>query len=249
MNNAVYSTTEQLRRIADIIECCCRLPVSNDAIPGAFLETVFAHVRNADVLATYDYIDVVDKTHNIGWSIKSTKASTPLTWKRAKLPNKQAKFEASHASEEGAQLLGDALIAFCNDHAKQSMAKYGLSEIGYCRLILHDNRQVTYFERRLCTSESPNIFDASEFEWSWSAEKTVEVNSKSKEQLSALHGRHKPSGNRWWAWHGLGENQLHFTGERGAWWPSGTQHKLEFTLPEASSKLSFERLLEVLSTA
>ncbi len=249
MSDAVYSSAEQLKQIAQIIECCCRLPVSNDAIPGAFLETVFAHVRKADVLATYDYIDVVDKAHSIGWSIKSTKAGTPLTWKRAKLRNKAALIEASRSSKEGAQQLGNALIAFCNDHAHQSMAKYGLSEIGYCRLIVHDNRQVTYFERQLCTVASPDIFDSSEFEWSWSVEKAVKVNAKSKEQLSALHGRHKPSGDRWWAWHGLGENQLHFTGERGAWWPKGNQHKLEFALPDAGSKISFERLLEVLKTA
>jgi hypothetical protein len=247
MKDAVYSSAEQLRRIAEIIECCCRLPVSNEAIPGAFLETVFAHVRTAHVLATYDYIDVLDQSRNIGWSIKSTKAGTPLTWKRAKLPNKSAMIAASHASDEGLQQLGNALISFCNDHAKQSMTKYGLSEIGYCRLIVHDNRQVTYFERQLCTAASPDIFDPTEFEWSWSAEKSTKA--KTKEQLSALHGRHKPSGDRWWAWHGLGENQLHFTGERRAWWPSGSQHKLEFSLPEASSKLSFDRLLEVLSTA
>ena len=245
MREAVYSTTEQLQRIAAIIKCCCRLPVSKDSVPGGFLETVFAHVRHARVLPNYDYVDVVDDSNRIGWSIKSTKAGSPLTWKRAKPFNQTKLISDSQGSKEGLQQLGNALIDICNKHAKESMSKYHLAEIGYCRLIVHKSRQVTYFERKLCDLASPSLFNPDDFEWDWSVEKAT----KGKEQRSSLHGWHKTSGMRWWAWHGKGENQLHFSAEQKVWWPSDDQHKLEFTLPDSSSKLSFERLLEVLSAA
>jgi hypothetical protein len=179
MTQGVFSSQKQRAQIASIIESCARLPVSNDAVPGAFLETVLAHVRGAKVLATYDYVDVIDTDAKVGWSVKSTKAATPMTWKRAKLPNKTAMITASKSSDEGKQLLGNALINFCNDHAVKSMETYNLSSIGYCRLIVHDNYKATYFERLLCTYESPLIFNPDDFEWKWSVEKTT----NGKEQL------------------------------------------------------------------
>lgn len=242
MTAAVYSSPQQLKRLAAILQACCRLPMSGDSIPGAMLETTFANVRNGRVLATYDYVDVIDEKSGIGWSLKSTKATTPMTWKRGKIPNKTKLMDLSHKSDVGLQQLGNSLITFCNEHAKASLEKHKLSAIGYGRLIVHGNLTATYFERVLCTANKPEIFDQNEFEWKWSVEK---VGTK-KEQLSALHGIHKPSGKRWWAWHGKGENQLHFTGE-SHWWPAKSgQHAITFALPSAEAKLTFDDLLELL---
>ncbi len=244
MTGIIYSSVAQLNRLAAIINCCCRLPMSNDAVPGAFLETVLAHIRDSKVLATYDYVDVVDEKNQVGWSIKSTKSDTPITWKRAKIAGKTKLISDSRISKEGIQELGNALIIFCNDHAKASMKRYNLSQIGYCRLIVHNDFRATYFERLLCTTENPDIFNPEDFEWDWSVEKS----SKRKEQLSALHGWHRPTGKRWWAWHGLGENQLHFTGEK-EWWPTSGEHCIKFDLPKPESKIDFDTLLKLLDAA
>jgi len=50
------------------------------------MESIFAHVRSANVLNTYDFVDVISTTNQRGWQIKSTKEKPPVTWKRAKLP-------------------------------------------------------------------------------------------------------------------------------------------------------------------
>jgi len=238
----LFSNPKELEMIARIIRLYTRLPVSDEVIPGAFLEAALAHVRRAKVLRTYDYIDVYSPGAQVGWSIKSTMAETPITWKRAKIENKRTLIEASHGSPEALQHLGDTIIHFCNKHAEQSLEKYELNELGYARLILFPDRSVVYFERSLCTRGKPQIFDQTEFRWTWSVEK----NTKGKEQLSALHGWHIPTNKRWWAWHGLGENQLHFTGER-SWWPSPTDaHAIRFSLPPTETKLSFDMLLGIL---
>jgi hypothetical protein len=239
--SAIFSSGSEMEMIARIIQLYTRLPVSAEVIPGAFLEAALAHVKKAEVLSTYDYIDVRHVKKRVGWSIKSTKHDTPITWMRAKIENKQALIAESRGSPQALQSLGDSLIKLCNDRALKSITKYTLDEIGYARLVLFPERKARYFERPLCTRESPNIFDPAEFTWTWSVEKKT----KGKEQLSALHGQHRGTGERWWAWHGLGENQLHFTGER-YWWPKSDDHAISFDLPPAEKKLSFEALLEIL---
>lgn len=57
---------------------------------------------------------------------------------------------ASMESEAACQELGDAIIGLCNEHAQHSLTEYDLEEIGYARLILHPNGQVTYFSRSSC---------------------------------------------------------------------------------------------------
>lgn len=208
------------------------------------MEAVLAHVRGGKVLNTYDYIDVHHADNRVGWSVKSTKATTPLTWKRAKIANKAALIEASRRSTKGVQALGDAIINFCNTHAQESIDVYNLDAIGYARLILFPDGKIHYFEKLLCTRKSPVIFKPSDFTWRWSVQKE----GGKKEQLSALHGFHTPSGQRWWAWHGLGENQLHFTGER-AWWPAHSDpHAISFNFPSDDKKISLERLTELLES-
>ena len=207
------------------------------------MENVFSHVHGGIVLNTYDFVDVIYPQDGLGWQIKSTKASTPVTWKRAKIPNALALIEESRESETGLQLLGNAIIKFCNDHARESLYKYELSEIGYSRLILHKTGRVTYFERVLCSIEAPDIFEPSDFVWQWSNPKST----IRKEQLPALHGICRSTGKKWWAWHGLGENQLHFSNE-SAWWPDeATANTFSFDLPTDEEKLSFDDLMNLLS--
>jgi len=49
------------------------------------MEGTLAQVREARVLPTYDFIDVMKDGERVGWQVKSTAASTPVTWKRAKI--------------------------------------------------------------------------------------------------------------------------------------------------------------------
>lgn len=241
---AVFSTGRQLRQLAEILSKYARLPFSPSTIPGGVLEGALAYVRSAEVLLTYDFVDVVNRGKHCGWQVKSTLAGTPVTWKRAKIPGSVALIAASKRSAGGTQALGDAIIRFCNAHAAESLDNYGIEEIGYSRLIIFPNGRVLYFERLLCTRDSPRIFDPADFEWRWSAPKrTVK-----KEQLPALHGFHRPTGQKWWAWHGLGENQLHFSGER-AWWPPSARHPhaITFSFPTDDERIAVEKFIAMLA--
>jgi hypothetical protein len=242
--NAFFSTLDEMQSLRQLLINFLRLPLAADAIPGNFLEAALAHVRQADRLNTYDYVDVIDRKKCIGWSIKSTKATTPVTWKRAKLPDQTSLIAASRETTEGCQILGDSIIEFCNAHARESLDKFGLEKIYYARLIVHADQRAQYFERELCSRMAPEIFSKSEFRWEWSVQKVT----KTKEQLPSLHGTHLPTGKKWWAWHGLGENQLHFSGER-AWWPEkAANHAIHFDLPEPREMLSFADLAALLSS-
>lgn len=239
-------TAAQLSAIARALTGYMRLPFAS-TLPGAFVEAVIARVRDATVLATYDFVDVVDFERGIGWQVKSTKSATPVTWKRAKLAGAPELIDASRLSDEGLQALGDSIISFCNEHVESSLQlNDGLRAIGYARAILFesvDAVEIRYFERELVTAEKRQLFDPTEFRWQWSAQKqTVK-----KEQLSALHGFHRPSERRWFAWHGLGENQLHFTGE-SAWWPDeGDPSAVLVRLPRDAQKIGFEEFVEWVS--
>lgn len=239
----VFSTREELEAIAKILSNYARLPFSGMNIPGAVMEGVLGHVRKAEVLKTYDFVDVVDRGLGLGWQVKSTLAGTPVTWKRAKIPDSLAMVAASENSARGLVELGDAIIQFCNDHAKESMVDYDLKQIGYARLVVFPNGNVRYFERLLCTKKSLLIFKPEDFTWKWSHPKITHK----KEQLPALHGTHVPTGKKWWAWHGRGENQLHFSGE-GAWWPDkGESHNILFRLPSETQRLAIEGFIDLIS--
>jgi hypothetical protein len=237
----IFSTPEQLTEIQKVLSAYIRLPFSAETIPGSMMEETLAHVRGGQVLHSYDFVDVIKKETGIGWQVKATKADTPVTWKRAKIPGRDDLIRASLASEKGLQALGDAIIKFCNDHAVASLRDYKLTEIGYARLIINEGSKVTYFERVLCTKERPLLFDPNDFTWRWSKQK---VGGK-KEQLSALHGTHRKTGTKWWAWHGRGENQLHFSGE-STWWPKlGDPHSIQFDFPSKQERLSLEDFMKV----
>lgn len=238
----IYSTSEQLSRIQNILSLYIRLPFSGKTIPGAIMEAVLANVLGGEVLNTYDFVDVIKPESHCGWQIKSTKAKTPVTWKRAKIPNAVKLIKESRDSVDGCQALGDEIINFCNAHVQESIELYNLNEVGYCRLIIFDNGDVCYFERLLCTKDNPLLFNPEDFTWRWSVQKNV----IKKEQLSALHGIHKPTGKKWWAWHGLGENQLHFSGEK-VWWPKDDDpHQTAFCLPNVQEKMSLEDFMQLL---
>ncbi len=241
--SAIFSTANQLEELISLLVKYARLPFFTDTIPGAVMEAALAKVRQAEVLKTYDFIDVIDRDRQIGWQVKSTKASTPVTWKRAKLPNQRNLIEVSMESPEGLQSLGDTIIDFCNHHVEQSFRLYNLREIGYSRLIVFDDGRVIYFERFLCDQGDPKIFKREEFEWHW----TVPKKTVKKEQLPALHGYHKASAKKWFAWHGLGENQLHFSGETDWWIPIGEPHTAAFSLPSLDEKIDLETLMDVLT--
>jgi hypothetical protein len=238
---SIFSSSEELILIKETLSKYLRLPFSGETIPGAVMEAVLSYIRKAKRLNTYDFVDVIDIESRCGWQVKSTKSQTPVTWKRAKIPNSLELIEESRSGVAGLQKLGDAIIAFCNAHAQESIDLYDLNEIGYSRLILFDDGRVCYFERLLCTRDNPNVFNKDDFIWRWSIpKKTVK-----KEQLQALHGINKHTQKKWWAWHGLGENQLHFSGEN-EWWPKSDAHTATFQFPGESEKISLERLFDIL---
>lgn len=245
MKNSVFSSPQQLKAIAKVLVTYSRMPFASLNIPGAAMEAVLAHVRGGVVLRTYDFVDVVNQSARLGWQIKSTLAKTPVTWKRAKIPNSLELIERSRSSKKGLQQLGGAIIDFCNRHAQESLELYDLKAIGYSRLLIKEDRTAIYFERELCNRERPWVFRPQDFVWKWSEPKSV----VKKEQLPALHGYRRDTRQKWFAWHGLGENQLHFSGE-SAWWPVGRdRHKVEFRLPSESAKLSLEGFVELIAVA
>lgn len=236
---SIFSTPGQLDEMRQMLVNYVRLPFSSDSIPGALTESALAHVRGGEVLRTYDFVDVISTETRRGWQVKSTKAGTPVTWKRAKIPNAQEMIAESRKSDAALKALGEAVIRFCNDHALASMEKYNLDEIGYSRLIVHKDGRVTYFEHLLCSQKFPEIFDPNEFTWRWSTPKKT----SGKEQLPALHGVKTNTRRKWWAWHGLGENQLHFSGE-SVWWPATNDPNMfSFHLPPPENKLSYRRFV------
>jgi hypothetical protein len=244
VSESIFSTRAQLERLASILTKYLRLPFAAGTVPGAILEAVLAHIRGAKVLNTYDFVDVIDEKAGVGWQVKSTKATTPVTWKRAKIPSQQVLIGASRISRSGPQALGNAILTFCNEHVAASVQRYGLKEVCYSRLVVHEDGRLIYFEKLLCKGTHPRVFDPSDFSWKWSVQKKT----KKKEQLQALHGIQISTGKKWFAWHGLGENQLHFSGEK-AWWPGPgvKEHLIECQAPTAEGHLdldAFVRLLE-----
>lgn len=241
------SKNSQLHEIGKAVAAYCYLPFASDSVPGAYVEAVVAEVRGGAVLRTYDFVDVIKSEGRIGWQVKSTKATTPVTWKRAKIPRAQELIAASRdpeeiARKEGLQALGNAVIEFCNRHAAESLEKYGIDEIGFSRVLVTPT-EIIYYEKILLTTDEPRIFDASEFTWEWSTQKK----GVKKEQLSALHGRR--NGEKWWAWHGLGENQLHFAGERYWWPPDDDRHRISLPLPAPDDRLDFSTFGELVTSA
>ena len=238
MTRPLFSTPEQVELISRALISYMRLPFFSGSIPGAVMESVFSFVREGNVLNTYGFVDVIDgKT---GWQIKSTKAETPVTWKRAKIANAEELILQSYKSKRGLQELGNAIIDFCNEHVSASIDQYSLDRIGYVRLVVHQKkRRVNYFERALCTRANPRVFRKEEFSWRWSTPKKV----RKKEQLKSFIGTKKDTSEKWFAWHGLGENQLHFSGER-AWWP---ERMHSFELPRTKTRLSWQETLAILT--
>lgn len=230
--------TEQ--KIARYFQAFLKLPWAEDSIPGSIVEQIIALTHEGRVLNTYDFVDVYIPG-KIGWQVKSTKSSTPVTWKRAKIQNKEDLIENSRSSEDGLQRLGNSIIDFCNSHAHESIQVYALEEIRYARTILFENKTIRYFERVLCDANNQDVFKKSDYEWVWSREK----NTTKKEQLSALHGYSRDTGKKVWAWHGLGENQLHFSGENEWWHDEKNIMSIDIKFP--LKKLSFDRFFELIS--
>jgi len=223
----IFSTKKELKEMSEYLYGYLKLPFSEDSVPGHVMENIVATAKNAEMLKTYDFADVIDRDKKVGWQVKSTKENSPVTWKRVKLPNAPTLIEDSFNSDEGLQKLGDTIIDFCNIDAEQSMIDYDLKELGFSRLIYHSDGTLTFFEKLLCTRKDPIIFKKEDFIWNWSTPKT----NQKKESLKSLHGIHKETGIKWFAWHGLGENQLHFSGEK-AWWPESKRHMINFKSPK-----------------
>ena len=136
----LFSTPQQLAKLRRTLLMALRLPFlqGQRSVPGSVLEEALASVRSGTVLHTYDFVDVISPDDACGWQVKSTRAATPVTWKRAKLPDAPALIEASRRSAAACQELGDAIINLCNEHAQQSLTAYNLEELGYARLIVHN---------------------------------------------------------------------------------------------------------------
>ena len=241
MTTKLYSTQSEMTRIRGAIVAYSRLPFSDQTIPGRVMESILTFVRGGKVLNTYDFVDVIQGTN--GWQVKSTMENTPVTWKRAKIPDAEALIRESHKSAASLQRLGDSILTFCNQHVLESIERYNLANIEYARLIVHTStNRMTYFERKVASKGEPCVFAPDEFRWKWSKPKR----SIKKEQLPALHGTNKHTGRKWFAWHGLGENQLHFSGEQ-QWWPTSGKHWCAFDIPGEKNQISWREILSMLA--
>ncbi len=110
----LFSSSSDLVKIKNILIALLRLPLTEYTISGNLMERVFAHVRNAKVLQTYDFVDVIDEHKKIGWQVKSTMSTTPVTWIRGKISNRENMISESEKSKEGLSALGKAIIDYCN---------------------------------------------------------------------------------------------------------------------------------------
>lgn len=238
-----FSTPEQMRLLGSILSRYALLPFRPATPTGSLVENIFAHIRGGEVMNTYDFVDVIEPADGCGWQVKSTKSSTPITWKRAKLPDSALLIQQSVDSTEATQDLGRSIIENCNSHAIASLDKFDLEEIGYSRLILKPDGMATYFERSLCSQSHPILFQPDDYHWEWSQPKRTIT----KEQLPALHGIERRTGKKSWAWHGRGENQLHFYGE-SHWWPEESDlRSFSFQMPTAGDVLSVDQFLDLLA--
>ncbi len=239
MSRSLFSSDAQLDRLATLIRGYLRLPFSNGLLPGRFVESAVAWVKGGRVLPTYDFVDVVCDESRIGWQVKCALVSTTVTWKRVKLPNATALIESSQNSVSETQELGRRIIDFCNQHAINSLEQYGLSAIGYCRAVVR-KADVLYFEREIISQSDPYVFDPASFRWEWSQL----TGSTAKEMLPALHGIDERTGEKWFKAHILGENQLHFSGERN-WWPHDNEElpSTTITIPARGEMMDFEEFL------
>ena len=227
-----------LSAIATELAKIYRLPFATESIPGGFAEAAVADHYGGKVLGSHDFVDVVCESTGIGWQVKSTKASTTVTWKRAKIEGSADMIRKS--DDKGGvhtQRLGRRVIEACNSHAKDSLNEYDLRQIRYARIISCPGR-FTYLERVLIDEHNPTLFDPNEFKWKWSEVK----HSTAKEQLQALHGDHRKYNKKWFAWHGRGENQLHFFGDRW-WWPNSDPNAQCITLPKYGTSKTWNELL------
>ena len=232
------SSTQQMEELQKFVNAYWLLPemFRSPYISGAFVERALAEVRGGKALPTYDFIDVLCDDGKTGFQVKATKGTTTITWMRAKIHHKQALIAASQrASEpehsEGLQALGDAIIDFANEKISKSFRAYKKVEnIHYARLKLLSGGRVEYTEAPLCTREKPVLFKKEDFTWAWRQERASETQSLEMEDplettdienapqdidevISSLQGTHIPTKERWWAWHGKSDNQLHFPGE------------------------------------
>lgn len=241
----IYSTPAQLQAISVLVRNFLRLPFGFRSVPGSLLEALLEITKGNGTrrLRTYDFVDVIDQDVRVGWQVKSLDADTPVTWIRGKLPGKQSLVDASFKSQEARQVLGNTVLEYCNNHAVASLEKYQLEQIGYARLINYGT-YFRYFERTLINTEHPVLFSPADYDWAWSEPKTT----KKKEQLPALHGTHIQTGLKHFAWHGQGENQLHFNGER-TWWPDASYpYSVQFAAPTPQELVSLETLAEWLAS-
>jgi len=232
----LLATPEQLQRIRALVFNYLRLPLDTSNVPGSLMEANLKEARGGDteVLRTYDFVDVISRSEKIGWQVKSTNSTTPVTWKRADIDNKEELIKDESAA--GRQKLGDTVIDSCNHKIANSFKRYGLEEIAYSRLI-NDKGKFRYFEIPLLKNDGSVLFEPADYKWEWS-----------KGKKRALHGVRKLTGIKHWAWHGLGESQLHFTGER-SWWPAADYaHGVSFDGPSESQTVSFEALADWLAT-
>jgi len=102
---SIFSTPRQLEKIKTILSGYTKLPFSPETIPGSVMEAVLANVHAAQILNTYDFVDVIKPKNKIGWQVKSTKAKTPVTWKRAKIPNAPELIKKSKKGAKELQVL------------------------------------------------------------------------------------------------------------------------------------------------
>jgi len=214
----ILSTPEQLKEIEECIKCYLTTPFSSMAKLGNELEDIIAYVRGGVVNSAFSFADVI--IDRVGWQIK-TSSSYVIIWKRISFPNQTDLIEKSKINP---QELGNMLLNNCNEHVEKCAIKYNLDLFVYSRLITSKNGMFSYFERPV----DKILFSPEMFYWKWGE----------RNDYPTFAGYHVVTGEKWFSWSGMKDNQFRFMGEHN--WHLTDNHPNKHTFHvDMKNKMSF----------
>ena len=76
--NHIFSTKKELDEIQKILGKYFKLPFVTKTISGDIFECIISEIKDAKVLNTYDFVDVLKIENKVGWQAKSSLSTTCL---------------------------------------------------------------------------------------------------------------------------------------------------------------------------
>ena len=228
----IYSSKEELEKIANAIIKYFNAPFSRENVPGPVLEEIIEECKGWPALGGIDFVDNLSPNGNCGvqcksgstrrWSLEKNKwLFRQRPWGRITIPlSKRILIDESYINPILLQELGDSVIDTFNDKIKFSIEKYNLDEIGYIGLVFNPNSTFQYYERSICLRNNPILFDKKDFRWEWSI-------PKKETDSPVLKGINIKTNQVWVRWKAHGDTQLDFMGAE--FWVTDDSLRLTFT--------------------